>query len=303
MPHLQSRHAHLFRWGLLAGLAAVVVLAATGLVAAAVVVAALVVPLLYIAYLRHLDIFAGEPLSVLAATVGFGAVVGVAVTLAAGAVGNGLSGGGVLVLGALTATAAALLVPLGPLSLLRRRYPHTVDGLVLGVAAGAGFAVAQTLVNLAGVIGKGSFHVDPSNWVFTLFSAALLIPLLHGSCSGLVSASLWRPRGGHDAGLRSLGLPLAVVADISFTVGSELLDDAGLNPFFVLLWQAAVVAGVVIAIRVLVHAATLDEAAELGLREHICHHCGRRVEAAGFCPQCGVSMRTVTVAEALLVPK
>jgi RsiW-degrading membrane proteinase PrsW (M82 family) len=303
MPHLQSRHTHLFRWGLLAGLAAVVVLAATGLVAAAVVVAALVVPLLYIAYLRHLDSFAGEPLTVLAATVGFGAVVGVAVTLTAGAIGNGLSGGGVLVLGAVTATIAALVVPAGPLSLLRRRYPHTVDGLVLGVAAGAGFAIAQTLVNLAGVIGNGSFHVDPSNWVFTLFSAALLIPLLHGSCSGLVSASLWHRRGGHDAGLRALGLPLAVVADISFTVGSELLDDAGLTPFFVLLWQATVVAGVVIAIRVLVHAATLDEATELGLRERICHHCGRRVEAAGFCPQCGVSLRTVTVAETLPVQR
>ncbi len=298
MPQLSPRHTHRFRWALLAGLAVVVILAATGLVAAAVIVAALVVPLLYLAYLRGVDTFSGEPLTVLAATVGFGAVVGVGVTLAAGAVGNGLSGGGVLVLGAVTATVAALVVPAGPLGVLRRRYAHTVDGLVLGVAAGAGFAIAQTLVNLAGVIGNSAFRVDPSNWVFTLFSAALLIPLLHGSCSGLVSASLWRPRGGHDAGLRALGLPLAVVADISFTVGSELLDDAGLSPFFVLLWQATVVAGVVIAIRVLVHAATLDEAAELGLRESVCHHCGLHVEAAGFCPQCGVSMRSGAGSEA-----
>jgi hypothetical protein len=129
--------------------------------------------------------------------------------------------------------------------------------------------------------------VDPANWVFTLFSAALLIPLLHGSCSGLVAASLWRRRGGHAAALRAAGLPLAVIADIAFAAGSEVLDDAGLSPLFVLLWQAVVVAGVLIAIRLLIHAAVLDEGSALGLREVQCGHCGRRLEAARFCPHCG----------------
>lgn len=299
LPRLHRRHAHLFRWGLLGGVAAVVILAATGLIAAAVVVAALVVPTLYLTYLRQLETFAREPLTVLLGVVGFGAAVGVAVTLGAGAIGSGVSGGGVLALGLGVAVVAEVLKPAGGLLVLRRRYPYTLDGLVLGVAAGAGYATAQTLVNLAGVIRGSSFHVDPSNWVFTLFSAALLIPLLQGSCSGLVSASLWRRSGGHDAALRAVGLPLALVADISFTVGSELLDDAGLSPLFVLLWQAVVVAGVVVAIRVLMHAAVLDEAAELGLREVVCHHCGRRVEAAGFCPHCGVAVAPTGVAAAV----
>ena len=88
--------------------------------------------------------------------------------------------------------------------------------------------------------------------------------------------------------MRAAGLPLAIIADVCFVAGSEILDDAGLSPLFVLLWQALTVAAVLVAVRVLLHAAVLDEGTALGLREQRCHHCGATVEAAGFCPQCGV---------------
>lgn len=289
MPRLEHERAHLFRWSLLAAIAVVAVLAVTGLIAPAIWVAALAVPMLYVSYLRHLDLFDREPLTVLAGTVVAGGVIGAAVTLVANAIGSGLDTGGVLALTAGVAVVAEVLKPLVPLAWLRRRYQHTLDGLVLGVAAGAGYALAQTIVNLSVSFG-GSLRVDPSNWVFTLVSAAVLIPLLHGSCTGLVAASLWRPRGGRDAALRAAGLPLALIADIGFTVGSALLDIAGLSPLFVLMWQAVVVAGVLIAIRLLVHAAVLDEAGELGLHQVRCHHCGRTVEASRFCPDCGASV-------------
>lgn len=289
LPHLAHSRVHLFRWGLLAGVAIVALLAATGLVIPAIWVAAFIVPALYISYLREVEIVSREPLLVLAGTIVAGAAVGVAVTASANATGKGLGSGGVIVLTCGVAVVAELLKPAAPLLLLRRRFPHTLDGLVLGVAAGAGYALAQTLVNLVGA-GGSQLRTDPANWVFTLFSAALLIPLLHGSCTGLVAASLWRPRGGRDAALRAAGLPLAVIADIGFAAGSEVLDDAGLSPLFVLLWQALVVGAVLVAIRLLIHAAVLDEAAELGVRDVVCHHCGRRVEAAGFCPHCGVAL-------------
>ena len=290
LPRLAHSRVHLFRWGLIAGVAIVALLAATGLVIPAIWVAAFIVPALYISYLREVEIVSREPLLVLGGTIVAGAAVGVAVTAAADAIGKGLGSGGVIVLTCGVAVVAELLKPAAPLLLLRRRFPHTLDGLVLGVAAGAGYALAQTLVNLVGAVGGAQLRTDPANWVFTLFSAALLIPLLHGSCTGLVTASLWRPRGGRDAALRAAGLPLAVIADIGFAAGSEVLDDAGLSPLFVLLWQALVVGAVLVAIRLLIHAAVLDEATELGVREVVCHHCGRRVQAAGFCPDCGVAL-------------
>ncbi len=300
LPRLAHSRAHLFRWALLAGVAVVALLAATGLVIVAIWVAAFIVPALYISYLREVEIFTREPLLVLLGTVVAGAALGVAVTAAADSLGSGLGAGGVIVLTCGVAVVAELLKPLAPLLLLRSRFPHTLDGLVLGVAAGAGYALAQTLVNLVGGLGGTPLRTDPANWVFTLFSAALLIPLLHGSCTGLVAASLWRPRGGRDAALRAAGLPLAVIADIGFTAGSEVLDDAGLSPLFVLLWQALVVGAVLVAIRLLIHAAVLEEATEHGLREVVCHHCGRRVEAAGFCPHCGAALVVRTPALAAL---
>ena len=203
-----------------------------------------------------------------------------------------------ILLAAGTALVAELLKPLAPLVALRPRFPSTLDGLVFGVAAGVGYALAQTIVNLTGALGGVSLRVDPANWLFTLVSAAILIPLLHGSCSGLVAASLWRPRGGRDAALRAAGLPLAIIADVCFVAGSEILDDAGLSPLFVLLWQALAVAAVLIAIRVLLHAAVLDEGTALGLEEQRCGHCGATVEAAGFCPHCGVLLATPTPAVA-----
>ncbi len=299
LPHLAQERVHLFRWALIAGVALVGLLAATGLVIPAIWIAALLVPALYIAYLRVADVFADAPVVVLLGTVVSGAVVGVAVTAIANALGKGLGAGGVILLATGVAAGAELLKPAVPLLVLRRRFPNTLDGLVFGVAAGVGYALAQTLVNLTGSLGGLALRVDPSNWVFTLFSAAILIPLLHGSCSGLVSASLWRPRGGRDAALRSAGLPLAVIADICFVVGSEILDDAGLSPLFVLLWQALVVAAVLVAIRVLLHAVVLDEGTSLGLREQRCHHCGATVEAAGFCPQCGVALAAPSRARAV----
>jgi RsiW-degrading membrane proteinase PrsW (M82 family) len=297
VPRLAHERSHLFRWGLLGGVALVALLAVTGLVVPAIWVAALLVPVLYISYLREADVFADEPLLVLLATVVAGAVVGVALTAAGDAIGKGLGAGGVVLLTTVLAAVAELLKPALPLLLLRRRFPNTLDGLVFGVAAGAGFALAQTLLNLTGSLGGVALRVDPANWVFTLLSAALLIPLLHGSCSGLVAASLWRPRGGHAAALRAAGLPLAVIAAIAFAAGSEVLDDAGLTPLFVLLWQAVVVAGVLVAVRLVIHASVLDEGASLGLREVRCQHCGRTLEAGRFCPQCGALLGAGAAAE------
>jgi hypothetical protein len=290
LPRLTHERLHAFRWGLIAGVVVVTVMAATGLVVPAIWAAALLVPVLYLAYLREADVYAAAPVLVLAATVLAGAVVGAALTAAGDALGVGLGAGGVVLLGVGIAVVAELLKPAVPLLLLRARFPSTVDGLVFGVAAGVGYALAQALVNLSGALAGVSLRVAPSGWTFTLLSVGLLVPLLHGSCSGLVAAALWRPRGGRDAALRAAGLPLAITADVVFTAGSEILDDAGLSPLFVLIWQAVVVAAVLIAVRMLLHAAVLDEGTELGLREVRCHVCGRTVEAAAFCPHCGASV-------------
>lgn len=290
LPHVDVARLHVYRWGLAAAVALTAALAAAGLVVPAIDVAAVLVPAAYIATLREADHFSPARAEIIAATVVAGAVTGTVVTLVASHYAVGQGGGGQLLLITVSAVATQLLTPVIPVAMLRSRFTATIDGLVLGVAAGSGFAMAQTYVNLGGLAGAGPLPLDRAGWVITLLSVALLIPLLLGSCSGLVCAAVWRPHHGRARALRGVALPLAVIADIAFMAGSELLDSAAAPALLVLFWQALVVAAVLLAIRVTVHAATIEEAEVHGMRLLRCVHCGRQVEASAFCPHCGGSV-------------
>jgi len=52
-------------------------------------------------------------------------------------------------------------------------------------------------------------------------------------------------------------------------------------------FQAAVVGGLLVYIRHLVHNALLEEAKDFGFQIVTCPHCRHTVGAAGFCPVCG----------------
>ena len=154
LPHLDHERVHVFRWALLAGMVAGRACSpppawssrrsgwprcwsrrSTSRTCASA------------------DVFADAPVPVLLATVGRRRRGGGGLTAAADALGKGLGAGGVILLATATAVVAELLKPLAPLLLLRRRFPNTLDGLVFGVAAGVGYALAQTVVNLTGSLG------------------------------------------------------------------------------------------------------------------------------------------------------
>lgn len=290
LPHVDLSRLQVYRVALAAAVTLTAALAIAGLVVPAVDVAALLVPAAYIATLREADHFSPARAEIIAATVVAGGVTGALVTLVASHYASGQSGGGQLLVITVTAVATQLLTPVIPVAMLRSRFTATIDGLVLGVAAGSGFAMAQTYVNLGGLAGAGPLPLDRAGWVITLLSVALLIPLLLGSCSGLVCAAVWRPHHGRARALRGVALPLAIIADIAFMAGSELLDSVAVPALVVLFWQALVVAAVLVAIRVTVHAATIEEAELHGMRLLRCTHCGRHVEASAFCPHCGGSV-------------
>jgi RsiW-degrading membrane proteinase PrsW (M82 family) len=85
--------------------------------------------------------------------------------------------------------AAKLLVPLAVLVLLRR-HRQPADGLLLGVAAGAGFAVLETMgyALVALVESQGDLTVLNS----ILVDRGLLSPAAHMAWTGLAAAALWR---------------------------------------------------------------------------------------------------------------
>ncbi|HKV87731.1 MAG TPA: PrsW family glutamic-type intramembrane protease [Candidatus Dormibacteraeota bacterium] len=302
-PHLGHAKVHEFRWAFVVGAAAIVLLYATGLVSAAILVAIFLVPVLYLIYLYETQVYRDEPALVLGFILGGGAVLGLVLSLIERALynpyanfGNPLHGGAVsvgalLFLGLVVPLVQEAVKPLPALFLPNRRdFPETVDGLVLGIAAGLGFSVAESLVAFSGVITSLPMHTFSGNWIYELATIAVLQPLLQGSAAGMIVAAIWRYRRGRFSSRELGGVGMAVIAHIAFSLGTQVWKAALLSPLFVLAWQSVVVGAVLIYVRFLLHHSLLEEAAHMGYAETVCPNCHTHIVASGFCPNCGVAL-------------
>jgi RsiW-degrading membrane proteinase PrsW (M82 family) len=298
-PHLAEPGVNEYRWALGLGLLALLGLWIAGLITAALIVAAILVPTIYVMYLYEARVYRDAPIPVTLATIGGGFIVGIVVTIAIGAVLGArpvvLPRGGVDIGSLLVATAVVPLVkeiikPL-PALLLRSRaeFSPSIDGLVFGIAAGLGFAAAETIVHFSAVITGLPAQSQPGQWIIPLVSVGVLTPLMHGSTTGLITAALWRLGRGP---LHRLALPAIVVAlvgHVAFAFGGQLLQVAT-SPIVELVWQGAVVVALLLTIRLVLDQLLREEATEFGLHQLPCPNCGADITAAGFCTVCGVAL-------------
>jgi RsiW-degrading membrane proteinase PrsW (M82 family) len=159
-----------------------------------ILLGAAVVPVAFVAFISGRRLSFGVGGSVVGLTALLGGVVGV---LVAGVLEYAAlrSAGHVptLVVG-LVEEFAKLLVPAAAL-LLFRRDRHPADGLLLGVACGAGFAVLETMgYALVALVGSGG-NLSLVNGL--LLDRGLLSPAAHMAWTGLASAALWRAATQH----------------------------------------------------------------------------------------------------------
>lgn len=304
-PHLGRHQVHEFRWALLVALAGVALLWITGFVTAAILAAAFLVPVLYLIYLYEAQVYRDAPASVVGFTLAAGAVLGVALTL----LGRLVLGDDLLVgrssafgvnatvqvlpllgIGLVVPVIQEIVKPLPTLWLRGRGFPETMDGLTFGIAAGVGFATAETLVNFSTFIAQANLRTSPGTWILPLLSIAVLQPVMQGACAGIVAASLWRLLGRRGSARDVVGLIAAPVAHAGFALGGALLLAGGGGQAGELIWQTAIVAGLLVGVRFVLHRALLEEAADLGMHPALCAHCYRHVIAAGFCPNCGMAV-------------
>jgi RsiW-degrading membrane proteinase PrsW (M82 family) len=295
LPHLGHRKIHEFRWAFIIGLAAIVVLVATGLIVAALLASIFLVPTLYILYLYEAQVYRDEPALVLGATLVGGIVLGLIVTIIADriiGVTISSSSGSIFGYTVILPIIQLIVMPLPALLLLTRpQFAETIDGLVFGITAGLGFGIAEGIVNYSNVIANLGVHTDSASWIYPMVSLAVLVPLVHGSASGAVTASLWRPfRHGTARWVSLFAVPIALVAVLAFYAGGQVLVTHDVAPLIVLAYQAAVVLVLIVYIRHLVHHALLEEGRDLGYRAIVCAHCHHHVMAAGFCPSCGSAL-------------
>ena len=311
-PHLPRYRVHEFRWALIGGLAVVVGLVGGGLIVASILAAAVLVPALYLVYLYEAQVYRDEPAKVVGMTMAAGVVLGVVVSIVADAIlhqasplkaspGLGFLVGSTVVL----PLVQEVLKPLPVLTLRGSgKFSETIDGLTFGVAAGLGFAAAETIVQFSKVIATEPVHTASANWLFPVLGLTVLTPLLQATCTGALVAALWRPRRLSQP-LYALGVPLALGAHVGYSAISQVLSDHGVSSAITLFFQAAVVAVMLVYIRHLVHDALLDEAKDFGFQPVLCPHCRHSVAAAAFCPLCGGAVsagpRTAVPAAAAVV--
>jgi hypothetical protein len=302
-PHLGHAKVHEFRWAFVVGAAAIVVLWVAGLISGAILVAIFLVPVLYLIYLYEAQVYRDEPALVLGFILGGGVMLGLVVSIVERAVynpyanfgnplrGTGVSIGALLLLGLVLPVVQEAIKPLPAIFLPNRReFPETVDGLVLGIAAGLGFSVAESLVAFSSVLTNLPLHSFSGNWIYDLTTIAVMLPLLQGSATGIVVAAVWRYRRGRLSTRELGGVAMAFIAHIAFSFGTQLWKDALLSPLFILVWQAVIVGALLIYVRYLLHHSLLEEAAHMGYAETVCPNCHTHIVASGFCPSCGMAL-------------
>jgi hypothetical protein len=191
------------------------------------------------------------------------------------------------------------------------QFDDMIDGLTFGVAAGAAFAAAETIV-----VNRGLFstfgHVDSPNagfWVSLILSAAVVKPIVYGAATGIAVASFSGLGAGYDGFKPAYfrGLAEALVANIAFQAGlfftARVEGTAG--AVLGLVWGALVAAVLVVRLRYLLHYAVLEAALEAvsagatlkdaAVGTAYCPSCEMPLVAgANFCVVCGTSVRAGT---------
>jgi hypothetical protein len=299
-PHLPHRRGGAFRWALIAGGAAVIVLAALHLLAPATVAATFLLPVLYLLYLYEVEVYEDEPWLLIGATMVVGAMLGWGFTSFAGSAASRLSltgdrDTGFILAGVAIPVVAQALMLVGPLLLyvFRGRYREPLDGLSFGTASALGFTLTSSLTAFWPLIsGPLVASGAPLDWSLRLLRVGILVALVNASTTGLVTAAVWlqrydRRRAGRPWTTTILAtLLVAVGSQVSLGIFSFLVPDLAAEVAIRLLVTLALL----LYVRLVIHQALLVEGAEHEIgRDSTCPECLRVVPTMAFCPACGAA--------------
>ena len=299
-PHLPHRRGRPFQLALVAGGAAVIVLALLHLFAPATVAAVCVIPLLYLIYLYEVEVYEDEPWVVVGGTMAVGLVLGYAFAyVSGGALARfeltGDTQNAFVMSAVVIPIAAQVLMLAGPMFLyfFRGRFREPLDGLTFGAASALGFTLASSLTAFWPLIsGPLVSQGSTLDWAVRLTRAGLLLSVINASTTALVAAAAWLHR--YDRRRASRPWESTVLATLVVAFGVQVaLGTAGYLVADYLV-DAALLAVTAVAlllyVRLVIHQSLLVEGAdhEIG-PEAPCPECHRVVPTMAFCPACGAA--------------
>jgi len=299
-PHLAHRRGGAFRWALLAGLVAVLLLALLHLFAPATAMAVFLLPVLYLLYLYEVEVYDSEPWLLVGATMAAGALFGYVFAIVIGGTLADLDLTGDTTNGVLLSVIAIpilmqALMLAGPLALYyyRPELREPLDGMTFGAASALGFTLTATLTGIwpllgGPLIGTGS----PIDWALRLLSIGILIALINAITTSLVTGGIWLHR--YDRRQAGRGWEAGVLTTLLVAVGAQILLGAAgyaVDDLLTLVAIQVVIAVVLlIFMRLVIHRALLAEGAEHEIGPQMqCPECHRLVPRMLFCPSCGVA--------------
>jgi RNA polymerase subunit RPABC4/transcription elongation factor Spt4 len=299
-PHLAHRRGGAFRWALLSGSAAVLVLAALHLFAPATIAAVCLLPVLYLLYLYEVEIYESEPWLVIGATMIAGAILGYAFTTFSGDTVARLNLTGdressIVLAGVAIPIVAQVLMLAGPLFLyaFRNRFYEPLDGLTFGAACALGFTLSSSLTSFWPLVsGPLVASGDPLDWSLRLLRAGILLSLVNASTTALIAAAIWlqrydrrrvgRPRTTSILAAVIVAFGVQVVLGLVGSLVTELAGEVAIRLLATL--------GLLMYVRLVIHQALLVEGAEREIGpDSPCPECHRMVPTMAFCPACGAA--------------
>jgi hypothetical protein len=277
----------------------------------ALVVAAVAAPLLLVDALVRRDVFDRMPplalLGVAAAGVVAGGIVGgIAVVLtdelwlddhaldvaslglgARAAEGDGSPPILVLALAGLLLPAAGAALSLA-VPLYLRRWPtyrnEVMDGVILGAAAGGGYAIGTAIANLWPILTGDSLGGDVPEWTVATVGVVLLRPMILVATTALIGAGIWK----YDLTGRSRDLLVPLAAGLGWTVVYAFVSlfAGAWGPTIGLVWSLGVLVAVAAIARSILNEAIGHDRRWLAAGHVVCPHCRSVTPAGKFCSAC-----------------
>ncbi len=309
-PQLPRRSHTPFR----VGLAVVfILLAASALLrwqAPMIAVAAVGFPLLFVTYLREIDVRQHVSLRNLILSAVIGVVLGVAWAYIAGTVfadGYDVALGFETDVGPTVGSGVAISICEGLLMLLpalvvrvvSKATRESLDGFVIGALGATAFTAAATVTLLAPQLAAG-LVADERSLEGLIVEAAIqgvAMPLISAAVGGIFGVALWFSRPANASRWHRAFVPAAVLVVITLFVGLGLLDVSPFSDSLYVAGYLLIAVMAVLALRIALQAALLHEAHDsTGPNEQRhCASCDHVVPNTAFCPTCGVATRAAPV--------
>jgi len=301
-----------------------VVTAALGAVPLALMVAAFAIPIVYIVYIYDVNLWEDHPILVTLLAFVFTFVLGVGWTLlwqqlrgtkamvALPDAAQPFHTQGFLVMVLLVPVAGEVIRQIGPVVLAsRQEFDDLMDGFSFGVISGVAYAAAETLVlywSMLQIGFAGSQQIDALQMIVLLLLHGFVKPIIYGTASGIAVAEFSGLGRGYDGFtgryLRGVALAIGVVAAFNLIVFlSGLVANGGVGVILALTGGVALLAGVTLAARNVLHIALMEAAMEAAARGagvgadgelHFCVNCEMPLlPDALFCSSCGLGMAAV----------